>query len=85
MNSLLLYFARVFKSRGSTNPPSLVGVVSAGAPPRGGEICGSRTFNFLFLFDVPSHVYNQTRKPFARTIAQKMRFDVREYPLGLSK
>jgi len=31
------------------NPPSLVGIVSAGVPPRGGEIYESRVFyNFLF-------------------------------------
>jgi len=55
MNQLNLNLDRVIKLRISATLPSLVKLVSAVAPPRGGEIYGSRAvyyYYFLFLYSL---------------------------------
>ena len=63
MNFLLSNLARVIMSRASTTLPNLVGIVSAVTPPRGGEISGSRAFNYFFVFSFLATRTAQTREP----------------------
>jgi len=62
--SIDLKLVRVITSRVSATLPSLVKIVSAVAPPRGGEIYGSRAFFiiiFVFIFLDTQTAY--TREP----------------------
>jgi len=64
MNQLIWNLDWVITSRVSTTLPSLVKIVSAVAPPRGGEIYGSRAFFiiiFVFIFLDTHTAY--TREP----------------------
>jgi len=49
MNQLIWNLDRVITSRVSATLPSLVKIVSAAAPPRGGEIYGSRAFFTIII------------------------------------
>jgi len=61
-DQLSLNFDRVITSRVLATLPSLVKIVSAVAPPRGGEIYGLRAFYFYyFCFYIPWHT--ATREP----------------------
>ena len=50
MNRLFSNMARVITSRGSTTLPNLIWIVWAVAPPRSGEISGSRAFYYYYYF-----------------------------------
>jgi len=60
MNQLIWNFDRVITSRVSATLPSLVKIVSAVVPPRGGEIYESRAFYFHYYFCcyIPWHAYS---------------------------
>ena len=63
MNRLFSYLARVITSRGSTTLQNLVGIVWAVAPPRSGEISGSRAFYYFFVLSFLATRTAHTREP----------------------